>query len=332
MLRGKREKSDVIKEYVLGFACFLAPAWAADAIEPLDIKPGLWEISLTVRNNGLPPITPADLSKLTPEQRATIEAKAKERKAEGPRTTVKRSCLNEEDLHQPLMLTFGGEGQGCQQTVTNASGAKREIRVDCGKGDAHGGGTVRIEALDPENAKVDSTWTATEGGRTIKMTSTATLRWLGAVCELNLPPVPKAPPPAAVPKATPSPAVPKPMPPPAETQPPPAAAIPKDADAAHYYKLGRDQTGKNDLWGALRSLNRAIELDPRSAPSYNARGYVYLRLQNFANAVIEFSDAIRLRPDYANAYRNRAIARKHLGDEKGAAADSRKASELEHRP
>jgi hypothetical protein len=307
----------VIRGCVLGIACFaIARAWAADAVEPLDIKPGLWEIALTVRTSGQPPMPPEVLSKLTPEERARIETKAKERAAEGPRTTVKKSCLSEQELHQPFTLTFGGEGQGCRQTVTNASRTRREIRVDCGTGAPHGGGTVRIETMDPENAKVSSSWTATDGARTMKMSSTATLRWLGAVCELNFPATPKATPPPAVPKATP---------------PSAAAAIPAAADAGYYYKLGREQTGKNDLWGALRSLNRAIDLDPKSAPSYNARGYAYLRLQSFANAIIEFSEAIRLRPDYKNAFRNRAIARQHMGDEKGAAADNRKAAELESR-
>src|ERR1039458_441040 len=126
-------------------------------------------------------------------------------------------------------------------------------------------------------------------------------------------------------EATPPPAVPK------ATPPPPAAAIPATADAGYYYKLGREQAGRNDLWGALRSLNRAIELDPQRATSYNARGYVYLGLQSFANAIVDFSNAIRLRPDYTNAYRNRAIARQHVGDEKGAAEDKRKAAELENR-
>jgi hypothetical protein len=315
--RQAREKADVIRESLLGIAWFAAtlavtPAWAADAIEPLDIKPGLWEITLTVQTSGLPPMPPEVLAKLTPEERARIEAKAKERAAEGPRTTVKRSCLDEKELHQPLMLTFGGDGQGCRQTVTNASRTRQEIRVDCGKGAPHGGGTVRIEAMDPENVKVSSRWSATDGARTMKMSSTAILRWLGAVCELDLPAAPKA----AAPKATP---------------PPAAAAIPAAADAGYYYRLGREQAGQNDLREALRSLNRAIELDPQRATSYNARGYVYLRLQSFANAIADFSDAIRLRPDYANAYRNREIARQHLGDEKGAAADNRRAAELENR-
>jgi len=144
------------------------------------------------------------------------------------------------------------------------------------------------------------------------VSSTATLKWLGPACGLDLP----AAPPAAAPKATP---------------PQADAAVPANADAGYYYKLGQEQAGRNDFWGALRSLNRAIELDPERALSYNARGYVYLRLQSFANAIVEFSSAIRLRPDYANAYRNRAIARQHLGDEKGAAADNQTAAELEKR-
>jgi tetratricopeptide (TPR) repeat protein len=324
------EKTDVIRECLLGIAWFAAtpaaaPVWAADAIEALDIKPGLWQITLVVRTSGLPPMPPDVLAKLTPEERARIEAKAKERLAEGPRITVKRSCLDEKELHQPLLLTFGGESQGCRQTVTNASRTRQEIRVDCGKGAPHGGGTIRIEAMDPENVKVSSSWSATDGARTTTMSSTATLKWLGADCALNLPAAPQGTPPPAVPKATPLPAVPKATPPPA------AAAIPATADAGYYYKLGREQADRNDLWGALRSLNRAVELDPQRATSYNARGYVYLRLHNFANAIVEFSSAIRLRPDYANAYRNRAIARQHVGDEKGAAEDNRKAAELENR-
>lgn len=334
----------MIRECLRGIAPFavtlavmpaIAPAWAADAFEPLDIKPGLWQITLTVRTSGLLPIPPDVLATLTPEERARIEAKSKKSAAEGPRISVKKSCLDEKELHQPLMLAFGGKSQGCRQTVTNASRTGQEIHVDCGEDASHGGGTVRIEAMDPENVKVSSSWSATEGDHTMTMRSTATLKWLGAVCELDSPAAPKAaapqatPPPAvpkaAAPPATPPPAVPKAIPPPA------AAAIPGTADASYYYKLGIEQAGKNDFWGALRSLNRAVELDPKRATSYNARGYVYLRLQSFANAIVEFSNAIRLRPDYANAYRNRAIARRRSGDPEGATADDRKAAEYENR-
>jgi hypothetical protein len=304
----------------LGVVLAAAPVWATGATEPLDIKPGLWQITLTVRTSGLPPMPPGVFAKLKPEERARIDAQTKERTAQGPRISVKRSCLREKELHQPLLPAFGGEGQGCRQTVTRASRAGQEIRVDCGKGAEQGGGTVRVEAIDPENAKVTSSWSMTDGARTLRMSSTATLKWLGAVCDLDLPAAPQG----ATPPAPPVVAAPAAPPAPSDAPPP--------ADAGYYYKLGKEQADRNDFWEALGSLNRAIELDPRSATSYNARGYVYLRLQSFANAIVEFSSAIRLRPNYANAYRNRAIARRHLGDEAGAADDNRRAAELANSP
>jgi hypothetical protein len=264
-------KVDVFRESLVGIA-FLAvsSARAGDAIPPLDLKPGLWEITLTVQ---------------TGNQSQT---------AQEPQTTVKKSCLNEKQLHEPSMLTFAGEG--CRHTILSASRSVREVRVDCG---SQGGGNFRIEALDPEKAKISSDWSKADDSRAMKTTSMATLRWLGAVCESESPPA--------------------------------AEAIPPKTDASYYYNLGRDQAARNQFWDALRSLNRAIELDPQRATSYNARGYVYLRMQSFANAAVDFSDAIRLRPDYPNAYHNRAIARRHLGDEAGAAADNQKAAELEAR-
>jgi len=136
-------------------------------------------------------------------------------------------------------------------------------------------------------------------------TSSTDLRWLGAVCELHFPATRKAN--------------------------LPAAAIPATADAYYYYRQGREQAGRNEFSEALRSLNHAPQLDPQRATSYNARGYVCLRLQSFAKAIVDFSDAIRLRPDYTNAYQNRAIARRHLGDAKGAVADRQRAAEFADR-
>jgi len=53
-----------------------------------------------------------------------------------------------------------------------------------------------------------------------------------------------------------------------------------------------------------------------------------LRLLQFDQAVADCSEAIRLQPNFLNAYENRASARRHLGDRAGAQEDARKVSDL----
>ena len=81
---------------LLGVAFLWAlPSWTADAVQPLDVKPGLWETTTTTEMGGMPPM-PADvLAKMTPEQRAKFEAAMKARAAQGAKTTTRRTCLDQ---------------------------------------------------------------------------------------------------------------------------------------------------------------------------------------------------------------------------------------------
>lgn len=51
--------------------------------------------------------------------------------------------------------------------------------------------------------------------------------------------------------------------------------------------------------------NLPPELNPDFAEAYNNRAYTYMTMENYALALPDLDQAIRLRPDYVNALMNR---------------------------
>ena len=102
---------------LLGLA-FLCPltSWTADPVQPLDVKLGLWETTTVNEMSGMPPMPAEVLAKLTPEQRAKMEAAFKARAAQGPRTTTQRTCLTKEELSKPLALGDDND-KSCARTI-----------------------------------------------------------------------------------------------------------------------------------------------------------------------------------------------------------------------
>jgi tetratricopeptide (TPR) repeat protein len=153
-------------------------------------------------------------------------------------------------------------------------------------------------------------------------------------------PVPtNPPPPSQAPVAVvapPLPTPPEPAVPPARRAParresaPPLQKQPDESRTAnYYYAQGRVQSEQEKFEDAIKSFDRALQIEPNYALAFNARGYAYLRLRYYESAVADFSKAIRLNPNYANAYWNRSAVKKAAGDNAGAREDMRRALQLE---
>ena len=102
----------------------------------------------------------------------------------------------------------------------------------------------------------------------------------------------------------------------------------KDAQAAAKFAEGNAKFEQKDLAGAIADYNEAIRLKPDFTEAYNNRGHAKLEQDDFREAIADFNEAIRLNPNEASTYNNRGSARKLQEDFDGAIADYNEAIRL----
>ena len=98
--------------------------------------------------------------------------------------------------------------------------------------------------------------------------------------------------------------------------------------AQDYYNSGNAKDDLQDYRGAIADYTKAIELKPDNANAYFNRGLAKKKLQDYRGAIADYNKAIELIPNYANAYNNRGNAKDELKDLDGACLDWSKAGEL----
>ena len=152
--------------------------WAADTITRLNIKEGLWEMTSTHSMAGMPAIPPETLAKMTPEQRARMEAAMKPSGAGGPTTNVRKECITKEKLEK--RSAFDENRKDCTRTVVSSTGSKLEMKIHCEGKEQGTDGTFLLEAVSSENVKGTMQFVTNSNGRTMNMN--ITFRYLGPTC------------------------------------------------------------------------------------------------------------------------------------------------------
>ena len=82
------------------------------------------------------------------------------------------------------------------------------------------------------------------------------------------------------------------------------------------------------LFRSIKDFIKAVEIKPKFPWAFDEIGLVKVKLKDYKGAIKAYDMAIKVWPNFAGAYLNRANARLKIGDKTGGCADLNKANEL----
>ena len=91
--------------------------------------------------------------------------------------------------------------------------------------------------------------------------------------------------------------------------------------AETYFQRGNLNYELGDYVGAIADYTEAVRLKPDYAIAYCNRGNAKAELGQYVAAITDYDTAIQLKPDYAEAYNNRGITKNQLGQHAAAISD-----------
>ena len=152
---------------------------AASTLQPLNVKPGLWESTRTIKRNGAMPVPAEMLNRLTPEQRARIEERMNA-KSSHENTSTEKHCLTKDDLDKDRLKI--AESKDCTTTVINSTSTSVKAKLVCDQQGMHATGTLELTASDPEHVTGSYQSAVDAGGQTMNVDGSWTAKWLSASC------------------------------------------------------------------------------------------------------------------------------------------------------
>jgi tetratricopeptide (TPR) repeat protein len=95
----------------------------------------------------------------------------------------------------------------------------------------------------------------------------------------------------------------------------------KELSAQEWFEQGHRHGEAREHKEAIRCYTEAIRLQPDYIDAYHNRGLAFYNAGQLEEAIGDYDKTIRLKPDYASAYNKRGAAREAQGDAEGAIRD-----------
>jgi hypothetical protein len=146
----------------------------------LNVKLGLWEMTTSVNLGGeMPGMTGMDMSKMTPEQQAQMQAAMKAMM--GAHTSVNKTCMTKEKLDSSTFMMPDGANATCKPTIGTNTATTLDADVSCTGAEttkAH----VHIVATSPTAITGTASATTSQAGKTMTMDLKTSGKWIAAAC------------------------------------------------------------------------------------------------------------------------------------------------------
>jgi len=157
-------------------------ASAADLMKP-NIKPGLWEITNSPQVTGELPIPEDALAKMTPEQRARMEAAMKNYAANTSKPHVYKECMTPEKIAKGFDLARHEDEKACTRKVVSSSANEVTLHDECNKPEGKTVADMHFEVKGGTQTNGNINLVITRpNGKTMTMKSTLQGKWIGADC------------------------------------------------------------------------------------------------------------------------------------------------------
>ena len=104
--------------------------------------------------------------------------------------------------------------------------------------------------------------------------------------------------------------------------------LPPRRQAVVFFFRGNANEGLNKLREAVADYTTAVKLKPDFPEAFNRRGFSNYSMRRYKRAVADFTQAVKLNPNFHRAYENRGLSYEKLGQNAKANADFLKAKAL----
>jgi hypothetical protein len=163
-----------------------APPPAAHAkltapVPQLNIKLGLWEIKTQPQVNGELPTSDESVAKMTPEQRARMQAAMQAMMAHMQQPRTMKECMTAEKRAQGFD-TGNDDPTECQQTVGKDTASDFEMTRVCSTAQGNNSTDMKFHAVSSDHVIGTVNAMMSRGTKSITVNSTMEGRWLGSDC------------------------------------------------------------------------------------------------------------------------------------------------------